>query len=474
MTPKLGTCDGVSAGAQPCTNDVSVNSTPSVLQQASSAFSEMEAAFKKMCRYADAYSDMEKTLDQQNSMAIELAKKDSRISFLEQYQQQAIVDHEKRATELKNEIARLRDQLVRTKAELTAQHGCAMEKRKAEEARDRLRNELEAEKQKTAGLNEDLGRIKTKLSRAQQGLEHCKSGLKEWENKLSLLWDIDVQAFTAEIKELSTQYVQLMRDHFHEDLPENILADPNHWESLETSLPISFPPTNSALAKNMRMIAGLAVISPLICDNILTPCYYPESAVASKTMKDILEQQIGIDARRENMMRGLMLSAYTENEMEAASERAVTASLDEALSRLGPISTNCDAFRLNLSKLLQRFVDVWRPALFSKKLILATTEDDDLSEWEMLDEFGSESAQGEMLPGKLKFRMLNLFPRIYIPELDHIVHKGIILSPWQDAVLAAEQEHWDWMAHEAKRGRGAHANKLKRRDRRSSVARASP
>jgi len=226
------------------------------------------------------------------------------------------------------------------------------------------------------------------------------------------------------------------------------------------------------------MIAGMSTLSPLISDNILIPCYYPESAAASRVMKEILEQQFNVEPRRENMMRSLMLSAYTTNEMDAASERAVAAMLDEVLCHLGPILADSDAFRADLGRLMQKFVDVWKPALFSKKLILATTEEDDqISGWEKMEEFGNTTEPCKTSLGRPKFRMLNLFPRIYVPELDYVVHKGIVLLPWQETVLAAEREYWDWATRDAKKNRwgrdanGGNTNTLSRRERRLSVSR---
>ena len=173
-------------------NGISASSTTSRTKQASSAFSEMEAAFRKMSKYRDVYSDIEKAIDRQNSTSLELAQKNTRIAFLEQHQQQTIEDHEKRATNLKGDVARLEDQLGKARAEVIAQYRQAMEKQKIEEAGEILREELEAEKQKTKELNGELARLTTNAVRARQSLEHCKSQLKEWDSSLSLLWDIDL------------------------------------------------------------------------------------------------------------------------------------------------------------------------------------------------------------------------------------------------------------------------------------------
>jgi len=186
--------NGGSSSTSALANVVSAPSTSSRPKQASSAFSEMEAAFRKMSKYRDVYSDMEKAIDRQTSTNLELTQKNARIAFLEQHQQQTMEDHEKRAANLKADIARLEDQLAKAKAEAIAQHRQAMEKQKADEAREILREELEVEKQKTAELNGELVRITTNATRVQQSLEHCRSQLKEWDNNLSLLWDIDLHA----------------------------------------------------------------------------------------------------------------------------------------------------------------------------------------------------------------------------------------------------------------------------------------
>ena len=252
--------------------------------------------------------------------------------------------------------------------------------------------------------------------------------------------------------------------------------DLSRWDGLTTSFPLSFPPTNSSVAKNVRIIAGLFTTSALISDNIMIPCYYPESATASRILKDVLQQQLSVEPCRENMMRALMHSAYTIDEMDAASERALVATLDEAVCKLGPILADGDTFRADLGMLLRKFMDVWKLALLSKKLILASAEEDDTSDSEIMEEFGGTITPSEIMLGRPKFGVLCLFPRIHVPELDHVVHKGIVLLPWQEIVLAAEREYWSCAARDVKRKKAARgsnegaAGALLRRERRASVS----
>ena len=74
------------------------------------------------------------------------------------------------------------------------------------------------------------------------------------------------------------------------------------------------------------------------------------------------------------------------------------------------------------------------------------------------------------------FGVLSLFPRIHVPELDHVVHKGIVLLPWEEVVLAAEMEYWNCVAQEAKKNKAARssnegaAGSFLRRERQASVS----
>ena len=170
------------------------SSIPSRHKQASSAYSEMEAAFRKMSKYGDVYSNMEKAIERYGNTNVELVEKKARISFLEQHQQQSIEDHEKRSTHLKMEIANLEDKLAKTMAETIALRNVAKEKQNVEEEIVMLRKELETHKQKTTKLNKEVELITAKAASAQQGFEYCKSQLNKWESKLSMLWDTDIQA----------------------------------------------------------------------------------------------------------------------------------------------------------------------------------------------------------------------------------------------------------------------------------------
>lgn len=96
---------------------------------------------------------------------------------------------------------------------------------------------------------------------------------------------------------------------------------------------------------------------------------------------------------------------------------------------------------------------MWKELQHSKKTVEVNVEDGDFTErpCEYLKEFGEPITP----TGPQKFDMLNLFPRIYVPEDNKVVHQGFILWPDQEAVIAADQELKEFMARRrAKSGRG--------------------
>ena len=63
-----------------------------------------------------------------------------------------------------------------------------------------------------------------------------------------------------------------------------------------------------------------------------------------------------------------------------------------------------------------------------------------------LEEISNITAETKAQPVLQKFEMLTLFPRVYVPEDDHMVNSGLILLPTQSIVSAAEQEFSQYIA----------------------------
>lgn len=159
-------------------------------------------------------------------------------------------------------------------------------------------------------------------------------------------------------------------------------------------------------------------------------------------VEKILAQQLSVSAERETITRAMLLSAYVPGDIDEVIKRAVHAASEEVLNLLRPISGGDETLRADIETLFYEAVDVWKEAQHSKKMVEASVTDEDFENWPWshLEEFTSTVAETKAQPVSQRFEMLNLFPRIFIPEDDHIVHVGIVLWPNQSTVIAAEQE----------------------------------
>jgi hypothetical protein len=196
------------------------------------------------------------------------------------------------------------------------------------------------------------------------------------------------------------------------------------------------------------MAAALHVLASRLCQNIFKPCYIPESIVASEAIKSILAHQSVTNVGKEPLTRALLLSTYVPSDVDAAIKRAVHATSEEVLTLLSPISTGDHTLRTDIEALFNEAADVWKEAQHSNKLVEASMTDDDFEDWpwDQLEEFTSTVTQSTVQPVSQKYDALNLFPRVFIPADNRIVHHGLVLWPDQNIVVAAEQEFRQCMA----------------------------
>lgn len=211
------------------------------------------------------------------------------------------------------------------------------------------------------------------------------------------------------------------------------------------------------------------MITSRLCANFFKPCYIPESAAASKTIKETLAQQLMVNVEKETIMRAMLLSTYAPGDVDTAIKRAVQATFEEVFSLVNPISSGDGTLRMDIETLFHEAVDVWKEAQHNKKMVEASMTDEDFDDWpwDHLDEFTSAVAQVKAQPVSQKFDMLNLFPRIFIPEDNHIVYSGVVLWPNQNTVIAAEQELREYAA--AKRSKCGRNGNVSGASRRSSI-----
>ena len=202
---------------------------------------------------------------------------------------------------------------------------------------------------------------------------------------------------------------------------------------------LSFPPTNSAVAKLMRVAAALHIFAAQLHKNIFRPWYVPGSVRDSWTTKDILNRHFGASSRKGDIVRALLLSnRQTEDENNAVANVAREASeyVHKQLHLfLGDGGTE---FQARLEELFQEAANLWLEMQHSKKEIEAHIEEplEYENDWAYLDDFGTITQQQQMPQSEA----LYLFPRLHISGDETVVHQGYVLWHDQAAVISAQQE----------------------------------
>jgi hypothetical protein len=191
-------------------------------------------------------------------------------------------------------------------------------------------------------------------------------------------------------------------------------------------------------AKHIRMAACLHILARTLCNDFFKPCYIFGPNNLGEAVKDILTQQFDANSRQESLTRALLLSMYNPEEVKSAIKKIVHDASNNILALLSLIG-GTEAFRNEIEALFQDAAAIWKEAQHSSKMLEASITDDFGDwQWQLLEDF---TVPGIDVQPELKtFERLPLFPRIWVPEEEHIVHRGFVLLPDQNTVVAAEQE----------------------------------
>lgn len=188
----------------------------------------------------------------------------------------------------------------------------------------------------------------------------------------------------------------------------------------------------------MRMAAAMHILADRLCNIFFRPCYLPEYSDAGDPMKEILVQQ---NPQKERVMRSLLLSTYPPKIVDEAIKQAVQETTEEICQLLSLIGGGEESFRRDTKSLFSDAANVWKEAQYSRKMVEAsTTEDYTDWHWDKLETFTSAVGEIKQQSGLPRFEMLNLFPCIFVPEIEYTVDSGCVLWPTQNTVIAAEQE----------------------------------
>ncbi|MCJ1377893.1 hypothetical protein MMC17_000989 [Xylographa soralifera] len=423
-------------------------------KQASSAWRSFEDAWKNISEHSPVFLQIAEAMDRHNTMQDATQKKDKNIAELKSTIQIQMDQHEIRYTKWRQEKSQLEQRAINLKTDLSTHANGLLKDQKATHIQEvkKLTKELEAERKAVATLKEELEKARTRTGRVEEELSCYAKQLSEWEGYLSLLKDIDLKKLEIDVKQLFTRCRRIAHNHFLRELPDQLFTD-SRWENLPRSLeiPLDFPPSNSPAAKHVRMAACLHVLARRLSYDFFKPCYIPESPMFGEGIQEILNQQLLTDVGKERVTRALLLSTYGPEEVNAAIEQAVDATSREVLELLSPIGGN-EAFRKDVEALFREAAGVWKEVQRSRKAVEVSMIDDfkNVWQWSHLDDFTVVEIKGQ--PGPPKFDMLNLFPRMFIPEDQHIVNSGYVLWPHQNTAFAAEQELRECMLMKRSRG----------------------
>jgi hypothetical protein len=220
------------------TPDTDTAITP--LKQASSAFREFQEANKKLLKYSRAYSDIERTMDQQSAMELELQTLKDRILHLESNQHSQIRVFEARYDQWKSEKSILEHQKKKVEEEMARKH--AREMTQAEKA-------LADETERADTRAKKLDKVSAQVSLVKKELAVCNGKLQEWESYITKLKDVDFETLLVDCCSMGihsniltisslrkTKLTQLFQDcydlvdaHFGLDLPSELLdVRPTH------------------------------------------------------------------------------------------------------------------------------------------------------------------------------------------------------------------------------------------------------
>lgn len=188
----------------------------------------------------------------------------------------------------------------------------------------------------------------------------------------------------------------------------------------------------------MRMAACLHILARTLCSDIFKPCYIFGPNNLGEAVKDILIQQFDVNSRQESLTRALLLSMYNPEEVKSTMKQIIHDTSNNILDLLSLIGGNED-FRNEIEALFQEAAAVWKEAQHSSKMLEASITDEYGDwQWQLLEDFTLPEINVQ--PELKIFEKLPLFPRIWVPDEEHVVHRGCVLLPDQNTVVAAEQE----------------------------------
>lgn len=182
--------DGTSTGLE--------SSTVSRAKKAFKAFDDLQNAAKEVLKYSETIGKVEEVLDRHDAMENASEKKDDEIAKLKSANEVQMDRYVKRWSAWQEEKVQLEHKAENLQNDLDARVRLT-EKQKDEHAQslEQVKKELETERKKVAKLTEELEMERTKAQEADRKLNSCNEQLKEWEENLCLLKEVDFKTLSV-------------------------------------------------------------------------------------------------------------------------------------------------------------------------------------------------------------------------------------------------------------------------------------
>ncbi|KAF1351339.1 hypothetical protein BDV97DRAFT_413292 [Delphinella strobiligena] len=298
--------------------------------------------------------------------------------------------------DLKAEHQALRKELEICKANLGQQKDLQADLQKQVEDHKRARGDisdaLKHEKALSAGLDKDLEAKEKDCESLNAALRDTSGNLQKWQAYKSNLVPVDFPSFREMTERLWRDAVSFAQKYFHADVSTTVLDRQADWikEAKRLykvmNLP-SFPASNSAAAKSMRMAVALAVLTSLISNQIFLTTYIKGGAMG---LHDLLTDQAWADDKTASLCRALLLSCSSPEDQNKYIEKAVRAVEDDfytfAVRLLVP--DQYGEYTTDLKSLIRQATDLWQGAQRSTVLLDAGL---DLARSRLWTAFGSST-----------------------------------------------------------------------------------
>ncbi|CZR66098.1 uncharacterized protein PAC_15999 [Phialocephala subalpina] len=317
---------------------------------------------------------------------------------------------------------------------------------------DNLKDSLQKEKTQNSKDKSIVENLSDKIASLQTDLQSSTTRLDEIESFTTKLEEeVDDTVWIKQLDEVWEASCRVVASLFKEDLAEERLKDESAWKDfresryLERAIPL--PQSNSLAAKQMRIVALLAILARSITQHVFKPTYILGDKDERDEIRSLLVRLADINSKKESFCRALLLSIFPEDQATngtKAMERVVR-EVSKCVRNLVS-DAQYESFRSSVDNIVHKASGAWR--------LVQSTRDKfepyfDLKhyvdfEWQPLNLDNDHIGVGDdsAVITEDDKALLMVFPRIYIiadSERDPVT-PGVMLMKSQSTLASEEME----------------------------------